>query len=100
MKLLYRNLRIAAAFWLLCLILFSIERVFGSQVLSGLVFLLSIPALAGALAWINRPLLQAFPEPPKAFLLYGGIVLLNAVIIVALGLLAGVRLPELFDANP
>jgi hypothetical protein len=95
MQQVHRNLRAAVAFWALCLMLYAAETVSGYQPLAGLVFLLSLPALVGWLAWINRPLLGASSSPVLAFLAYAATVLTSAVLIVAIGLLAAPRMAEL-----
>lgn len=89
------TLKVASAFWAVCLVLVSIEARFGANRITETVFFLSVPALVGYLMWANRDLLIRLRSSLLGVLLLGLYVLLCASVIVLVGLVAAVSLKSL-----
>ena len=95
-----RNVGVASAFWGACLALVADEVTVGLHLVVGLLFFLSIPALVGLLTWVNRGIVfDRSPRHPLSVLVLGAAVLLEASLIVFIGLLASANLKTLIGAS-
>ena len=91
-----QNIGVATAFWAGCLLLVAIEATVGADVVVGILFFVSIPALVGLLTWVNRDIVfDRRPRQPASVLVLGVAVLFTASLIVFIGLLAAANLKML-----
>jgi len=93
-----RTLSVATSFWAACLVLVAVEAAVGSNLVVGVLFFLSIPALVGCLTWVHMGIV--FGEAPasrslSSVFVLGASVLLSASVIILVGLLAAANLKEL-----
>lgn len=79
-----RTARVAVGFWLLCITLGLVEAAVGENLVSSILFLLSIPVLVGALISANRVVLRA-GNRASALATVGLSVLVYASLIILFG---------------
>ena len=91
------NLTVATAFWALWLGLVSCEIAFGSSMLIGLAFSLSLPLLVGLLALTNMQIMLLVDLRRRVLSLsvLSLAVLLSASVITAVGIVATTSLKQL-----
>jgi len=77
-------MRVALGFWTLCLVLGLIEATVGENLISSVLFLLSIPALVGTLIFTSRVSLRS-PNRISALATLGLSVLVYASLIILVG---------------
>lgn len=87
-------LRVAMGFWMLCLVLGLIERSVGENLVSSVLFLLSIPALVGTLIFTNRFSLRS-RNRFSALATVGLSVLVYASLIILVGVYLASTMLEL-----
>ena len=94
-----QTLKVAAAFWALCLALVSLEAWFGANVFGAIVFLLSVPVLVGFLIYANRHLLAYLRRGVFGVVGLSFYFLVAASVIIFVGLFAGAHLKILMTAG-
>lgn len=88
-----RTIRVATAFWGVCLVLVAVEATVGSNLLVSGLYFLSIPALVGFLTWAYRGIVFGQSgRRPSSVLVLGFSVLVASSLIVFIGLLAAANL--------
>ena len=88
-----RNLTVATAFWVACLVLVIAEVAVGSNMVIGGLFFLSIPLLVAVLTWVNKGIVfDRVPRTLGSVLVLGLSVLLVSSAIILVGLLAAANL--------
>jgi hypothetical protein len=90
-----QTLKVATAFWGVCLGLVAIDATIGANVFTALAFFISVPILVGYLMWANRDLLILIKRGFVPMVAFGVYVLCSASAIVFVGLFAAANLKSL-----
>ena len=90
----HQTASVAALFWGVCLVLVTLEATVGANLVSSLLFFLSIPALVTGLFWANRAVLRSRARF-TALATLAVSVFVYASVILLLGILAAAKLKSL-----
>lgn len=90
-----QTLKVATAFWGVCLALVAIDAAIGANVFTATVFFISVPILVGYLMWANRDLLVFIRRGFMPMVVFGVYMLCSASVIVFVGLFAAANLKSL-----
>ena len=91
-----RTGRVALGFWMLCILLGLVEAMLGENLISSILFLLSIPLLVGALIFANRLVLRsvnrasALAAVALSVLVYASLIILVGLYLASAVLTLGV----------